>query len=167
MGKLQSGFADQLAESVKYVAWLNATPEWPQVEGRKKAPPKERSRREDIEEYVGRQIMPYIPGGDYLLAYFFEFGPATKDGAVEPPDVESWARILGIEWKPWQARLFVRLSREYVAEQHRAKGYHAEPPWPGAVSMWRWVRAQQTEHRAKETLKQELPKDGNRKRHRS
>lgn len=91
--------------------------------------------------------MPHVPGGEYLLAYFFEFGPATKDGPVDLLAVESWGRALGVEWKPWQARLFVRLSRDYCIAQQEAVKYNAAPPWPGAVKMWRWVRSTKAERR--------------------
>lgn len=117
--------------------------------------------------------MPEVPGGAALLAHFFEMGPAGVEGPLSMREVRSWAEPLtGYEdWPGWQSRLFVRLSREYCAEQHRARDYYALPPWPPAVKMWQWVRAELAERqmdRDKEAIEQrmkEAPANGNRKRH--
>jgi len=93
-----------------------------------------------------------------MLEWFFEFGPMTKDGALEPKDVNEWARALGIRWKPWQTRMFIRMSREYVSEQHGASEYNRPPPWDGAVKMWQWVRHEQAE-RALDRDEQRLERD--------
>lgn len=86
--------------------------------------------------------MPEVPGGENLLLYFFEMGPAGAKGPLTMHEVRSWAPILiGFdEWPNWQARLFVRLSREYCAQQNLARDWDAQPPWQPAVAMWRWVR---------------------------
>lgn len=115
--------------------------------------------------------MPHVPGADYLLGYFFEFGPAKKDGPVEVGDVLDWGRALGIEWAPWHIRLFVRLSRDYCAAQYKATKYDAAPPWPGAVKMWRWVRNEKAERRLDRDMRvleqrKEARPDGDRKRRR-
>ena len=87
-----------------------------------------------------------MPGADFLISILFEFGPTGKDGAVTPLEVESWARALGVEhFDPWITRLFVRLSRDYCGEQHRASKRDAQPPWTEAVKMWRWVQNQKAE----------------------
>lgn len=98
-----------------------------------------------IEAVLDQVPRPHVPGSDYLLKWFFEFGPCGKDGPVTVPEVLKWGDALGIEWKPWQTRLFVRLSREYVAEQYRARDVRAAPPWPDAAPMWRWVQSQKGE----------------------
>lgn len=117
--------------------------------------------------------MPHIPGGDYLLAYFFEMGPATKDGPLSMLEVRQWAGPLtGFDdWPHWQARLFVRLSRDYCAAQYEATKYNAAPPWPGAVKMWRWVRNEKAERRLDRDMRvleqrKEARPDGDRKRRR-
>lgn len=91
--------------------------------------------------------MPDIEGLEYLVEYLFRMGPASKDGPLEMREVQSWAPVLTgyDEWPGWQAELFVRLSREYCGEQHRASKRDAEPPWPEAVKMWRWVQNQKAE----------------------
>lgn len=144
------------------MAWLNATPEKPAAPGSKTKPVRQQARREDIESVLGRVIMPDVPAGQYLLNWFFEFGPVGKDGPVTPGDVKDWGEVLGIRWKPWQARLFVRLSREYATEQHRASGYDALPPWDGAVKMWQWVRNQLAE-RELDRQEQMLDRENRRK----
>jgi len=90
------------------------------------------------------------------MSHFFEMGPATKDGPLEMRDVLKWGEALGVEWKPWQSRLLVRLSREYCVAQQEATKFDAPPPWPGAVKMWGWVRAQQLDIRARAMMKQEI-----------
>jgi len=94
---------------------------------------------------VGRVDLPQVPGADQIIGILFEFGPTGKEGAVIPLEVESWARALGVEFDPWMTRLFIRLSREYCGEQHRASKRDAEPPWPEALKMWRWVQNQKAE----------------------
>lgn len=90
-------------------------------------------------------MAPGATGGEDLLAYFFEFGPATADGPVTICDILKWGEALGIEWQPWQSRLFLRLSRDYCAAQQEGKAENALPPWPPAVKMWRWVENQKRE----------------------
>ena len=136
------------------------------MEGRKTAPPKENTRRADIEHYVGEVPMPDTEESNYLLSIFFEFGPVTKDGPVTAGDVLDWAKVMGVRFKPWQARMFIQLSRAYCGAQHESTNFHAPPPWPGAEKMWQWVRAQQIEQRTKAVLDQEIPKNGNRQRRR-
>lgn len=138
---------EHLVECVKYTAWLNATPEARPVQGKSKPVP-ERARRKDIEDAGGYVPMPDVPAaGLDLLNYFFEMGPATKDGPLDMQEVRSWAPPLtgADDWPPWQARLFVRLSREYVSMQHLASKRDCPPPWPPAVAMWRWVQNQKAE----------------------
>jgi hypothetical protein len=102
--------------------------------------------------------MPHVPGSEHLLSIFFEFGPAKKDGPVEVGDVLDWGIALGIEWKPWHTRLFVRLSRDYCVAQFEATKFYAPPPWPGIAKVWDYVRAKETGRRAEEMLKQRVPK---------
>lgn len=141
------------------MAWLNARPDAP-TSTSGKAGPQENIRRDDIEQYAGRVISPDVSDIDSLFGYFFRMGPATTEGPLDMREVRSWAAVLiGHEdWPAWQAEMFVRLSREYCAAQHAARDYHAVPPWPGAVKMWAWVRAQQMDERVKRNLADPVPK---------
>jgi hypothetical protein len=111
-------------------------------------------------QFVGQLYMPDASGGEDLLGYFFEFGPSLPDGPVSARDVLSWGEALGIEWQPWQTRLFVRLSREYCAAQHEARPESALPPWPPAVKMWRWVENQKRERALDEWERDAKPGTG-------
>lgn len=100
--------------------------------------------------------MPDATGGEDLLGYFFEFGPSGTDGPVAIGEILKWGGALGIKWQPWQSRLFLRLSREYCAQQHAARPESALPPWPPAVNMWRWVENQKRE-RALDAWERDAP----------
>lgn len=89
--------------------------------------------------------MPDTSESNYLLNIFFEFGPATKDGPVDPLQVEAWGRALGVTFKPWQTRLFVQLSRAYCAAQFESTKHDAPCPWPEVEKMWHWARNQKAE----------------------
>lgn len=104
-------------------------------------------RWDDIEEHLGYVPQPEVEGGAALLGYFFRMGPATANGPLEMREVRAWAEPLTgyDEWPGWQAELFVRMSRAYCAEQHRAREYNAAPPIPEAVKMWQWVQSQKGE----------------------
>lgn len=92
-------------------------------------------------------MLPPISGGYYLLEYLFEFGPTDGDKALNAPILESWERLLGIEWQPWQSRLLVQMSRAYMGEMHRATKRDAPPPWAEFAKPWRWVQQQKSERR--------------------
>jgi len=82
----------------------------------------------------GREIeMPPIEWGEYLVAYLFEFGPTVAAGMGSAPvsagEIESWSRLLGIELGGWEARLLLRLSREYLAEASNATKQDCLAPW--------------------------------------
>lgn len=115
--------------------------------------------------------MPEVVAGAHLLEYFFEFGPATKDGPVTAGEVREWGTLLGVEWEPWEARLFLRLSREYCTMQHEASKRHCPPPWPPAVKMWQWVQNHLAERKMdrdeaaiEQRMKEKAQTNGNRKR---
>lgn len=72
-----------------------------------------------------------------LLEQFLEVGPVGH-GAMGPvpisfSEIDAWQRTTGIELLPWEARLFRRLSVEYVDELARAESPNAEAPWGQAV----------------------------------
>lgn len=77
--------------------------------------------------------MPPLDWGDYLVEYLFEIGPTLPTGMgsapLTPPVIESAQRLLGIEFQPWEARLLLRLSREYLAESLKATKDGCPPPW--------------------------------------
>lgn len=109
-------------------------PELPELpEGQKVARAPRKSRRESIEADRGAPAMPPIEWGRYLVDYLLEFGPTMPTGMgsapLMPSEIEAAQRLLGIELQPWEARLLLRLSREYLAESYRATEQHCSAPW--------------------------------------
>jgi hypothetical protein len=106
-------------------------PELPEGQKRRGAPQK--PRREQIEDDGREPLMPPLDWGDYLVEYLFEIGPTLPTGMgsapLTPPVIESAQRLLGIEFQPWEARLLLRLSREYLAESLKATKDGCPPPW--------------------------------------
>jgi hypothetical protein len=90
-------------------------------------------------------LMPPIDWAGHLVDYLFEFGPVKTDSALEAADVLAIQQVLGVKFKPWEARLLLRLSREYRGEMHVASKPQAKPPWPGAESQWRYVQRLRSE----------------------
>lgn len=106
-------------------------PELPDGQRRNGAPQK--SRREQIEADGREPPMPPLDWGDYLVEYLFEIGPTLPTGMgsapLTPPVIESAQRLFGIEFRPWEARLLLRLSREYLAESLKATEENCPQPW--------------------------------------
>lgn len=84
--------------------------------------------------------MPDLDWGAYLLDYLFEFGPVKADDALDPPFILAMQQVLGVKFKPWEARLLIRLSREYKAEMQAAARRDAPPPYEPAAKQWRYVQ---------------------------
>jgi hypothetical protein len=70
----------------------------------------------------------------FLIGYLLEVGPTVATGmgaaAIGWRDVEAWQACLGIRVPPWQARLLVELSREYVSFSRSAE----KPDCPSPLS---------------------------------
>lgn len=77
--------------------------------------------------------MPPLEWGGYLVEYLFELGPTMAAGMgagpLMPSELHAAQQLLGIQFQPGEARLLLRLSRDYLAESHRATEYNCEPPW--------------------------------------
>jgi hypothetical protein len=77
--------------------------------------------------------MPPLEWGDYLIEYLFELGPTMPagmgSGPLTPSEIEAAQRLLGVQFQPWEARLLMRLSREYLGESHKATEQNAPAPW--------------------------------------
>jgi hypothetical protein len=71
----------------------------------------------------------------YLIAYLFEFGPASGNGMgivpVSGMELAAWQQNTGVELQPWEARALLRLSREYVAQVQLAEKDGCVAPWEG------------------------------------
>lgn len=110
-------------------------PEVPQQQG---TPParqraQQKTRRDVLKSYGIDPDMPPLEWGNYLVDHLFEFGPVMAAGMgsapLAPSEIEAAQRLLGIQFQPWEARLLMRLSREYLGESHRATEHGCAPPW--------------------------------------
>lgn len=93
-----------------------------------------RSRLAQLRDDGAIVPMPPVPDeARALLEQFLEVGPVGFGvmGAIPVAfsEIEAWQRATGVELMPWEARLFRRLSVEYVNESTRAESPNAEPPW--------------------------------------
>lgn len=120
---------------MRHSAWLNAVPEAPQQGAGERAPRK--SRRDELKDVDIEPDMPPLEWGRYLVDYLFELGPTVAagmgSGPLPPSEIEAGQRLLGIQFLPWEARLLLRLSREYLQESHRATEERCTPPWDDPV----------------------------------
>lgn len=82
------------------------------------------SRRKSLDELGIVPDMPEIEWGQYLISWLFEVGPTMAAGMGEGPltasEIISWERLLGIQFRPWEARLLRRLSMSYASESSMA-----------------------------------------------
>jgi hypothetical protein len=143
VGKFLDGLADELTLYVKHSAWLNTSPETLEAE-RKAGVTSHPTRLETLKKIwvrggKGRKEedyepdMPEVTGGEYIVGFLYEVGPAASGGMgmipVDHREIESFQNNTGVELDAWQARMLRQLSREYVAEAHRATSRTAMPPW--------------------------------------
>lgn len=151
---------------MRFAAWLNATPEAPDANG--KPGPAGGPRREDIERVLGYLPLPPLNAGQYLVDVLFRVGPVDKEAPINEAALEVWERRRGIALSPWEADTLVDMSRAYLAEMYAARQWAAMPPYPPAVKMWKYVRDQLGGAGLRETLNDSI-KDahGTGKRHRN
>ena len=128
---------------------------------------RERARRLDFLEVMGRIPAPVVQEGQYLLDILFAVGPVRGDGPVYEENLQAWEHRRGIELHPWQADIILELSRDYLSEMHAAREYNALPPWPPAINMWKYVRDQLNGAGLRAALQDSVKgqQHGNRKRH--
>lgn len=83
----------------------------------------------------GRGVEPPLPENPcpQIVERLMEIGPVKGNGmAVLPIEwghITAYAERLGIVIPPWQSRLLVRLSAEYLAQSQDAEHKHCPPPW--------------------------------------
>lgn len=124
---------------MRHAAWLNAVPEVPQkqVQQSNQQSTPQKSRRESLKSYGIEPDMPPLEWGAYLVEYLFELGPTMAAGMgagpLMPSELHAAQQLLGIQFQPGEARLLLRLSRDYLAESHRATEYNCEPPWDDEI----------------------------------
>jgi hypothetical protein len=90
--------------------------------------------------HLGEVRMPELDHGMDLLGWLFEIGPLVKGKELDAADLVNWQQLLGIEWRPRESRLLIRLSREYLGAMYAARDPQMTPPWPGAARAWAVVQ---------------------------
>lgn len=80
--------------------------------------------------------MPPVEAASYLLAYLFGPGElgltmqtAMGPGPITHGELRKWMKNTCTRLLPWECRLLVRLSREYLAALQRAEKRDAKIPW--------------------------------------
>ena len=78
--------------------------------------------------------MPIPPcSAPFLLDYLLEIGPLVPAGLGVGPigfrDIQAWQECIGIRLAPWQARLMVDLSRQYLSAAKDAVEPGCLAPW--------------------------------------
>lgn len=86
--------------------------------------------RADRKDQAYEPQLPEIEGGDELLEWFWDVGPANAGSALTHNEIRAWQENTGFALESWQARLLRRLSQEYLAETHRAADAKCGPPCP-------------------------------------
>lgn len=126
MVRFYAWLGDCLSLYVRQVAWLNTAPK---SSGKVSDRHDEPTRLERLQKAGERPLLPPNPA-PYLTEWLFDVGPSGSNGMGETPidyrDLVAWQDITGVELMPWEATTIRRLSRDFVAERHRAK----EPACP-------------------------------------
>jgi hypothetical protein len=77
--------------------------------------------------------LPPLSCGEHLIEYLFEVGPMIAGGmgpvAVDWPHLDAWQRCVGLVLPPWQSRLLIRLSNDYIDEWLKAQDDTRPAPW--------------------------------------
>lgn len=80
--------------------------------------------------------MPPIDGWGHLIGDLFlpgELGVKKAAGMGESPidhgDIRDWMENTNVRRKPWECRVLVRLSHEYLTEAQKATKRDRKPPW--------------------------------------
>lgn len=77
--------------------------------------------------------MPDYDAPPFLLERFLDIGAAEASGFGMVPigwgDLDAWQRCSGVELPPWQARMFLDLSREFCGFLRKAEKPDCPAPW--------------------------------------
>lgn len=112
---------------MRWRAWLSATPRPLEDEDSRKRKPDERTRGQRLMESRQASERAYLePPVDlgyfqHIADYLFKVGPTMGDQAVEWPNLESWARLAGVDLDPFRAEAIVMLSREFLAALSKSR----------------------------------------------
>lgn len=81
--------------------------------------------------------MPHNPA-PHIFNWLTEIGLSESNGMGSSPlswrEIEAWQRSTRVRLAPWVARLIKALSREYLAEAHRAESENCPAPYRTEVT---------------------------------
>lgn len=99
-----------------------------------------RSRLAQLRDQGATHVpMPPVPAeARALLDAFLEVGPVGYGAMGAVPlsfgEIEAWQHATGVKLLPWEARLFRKLSVDFVGETARAEMPDAVAPWGESVA---------------------------------
>jgi len=109
------------------LAWLSAV-----EDGAKK------SRRNVLIDRGMLIKMPPVESCGYILDWWHELGLSTSGvNGPEPlpfTELESWARVSGVELEPWEMGMVSKLSQQFCRQFHLSKEKNCESPYLAEVS---------------------------------
>ena len=121
------------------MAWLHATPKPAEGTRRAKAEnaPPALSRLDQIKRDKLTPQMPPLPA-PHFIDRLIEIGLTEAAGMGAGPlswaTIAGWQQVTGIALEPWEARLYRKLSLEYLAEGRRAESENCPPPWRATIT---------------------------------
>ena len=107
---------------MEQVGWLHAIPE-----------KQEGDALTRLEQMKAKGEVPLLPPNPapYLTDWLFEIGPSSGDGAISFGDLAAWQGIVGVDLKPWEAKLIRRLSGVYLGTLRGTRKPDCPPPYTG------------------------------------
>ena len=106
---------------MRHSAWLHAVPKEAKT-----------SRLDSLKLEEKIVSMPLV-SAPHIIDYLYEIGPTLAGGMGGVPlshlEIDAWQRNTGIDLDAWEARFLVRLSREFLAESHKAEAKDRPAPW--------------------------------------
>lgn len=103
------------------MAWLQAKPD-----------KKKETRAQEFKGLYGPDCpeldLPGVDGAEHILEYLFEIGPAVRGEELTHSDIRDWQENTG-PVSEFEARMLVKLSREYLRQHQDSSGKACPAPW--------------------------------------
>jgi hypothetical protein len=139
VGKFYEGVYEELKLYVRQSAWLNAIPE---KRGVNAGEPK--SRLQTLQDTGVPAELPEVDLG-YLVAYLWDVGPTLSSSGGESPltrtELRAWQEDMGLELQPWESRILMRLSHDYLIQIQKARKPDCQAPYMKRQTMRAHVAA--------------------------
>jgi hypothetical protein len=83
-----------------------------------------KTRKEELEEAGQEPDVPDV-AAPFIISYLLDIGPVIAAGfgpaAIHWRDILAWQQCTSVRLPPWQARLIIELSKEYLVFSEKAK----------------------------------------------